>query len=67
MKNEELREMTDKELQERLEVAQKEYLQQQIQHTISPLDNPAKITRDRRDIARIKTEIRARELKINKK
>lgn len=66
MKQKELRELTDKELQERLETAEKEYTQLKIQHSISPLDNPAKITLDRRDIARMKTELRARELKINK-
>jgi len=53
-------------LQERLDAVQKEYVQEKIQHSISPLDNPAKITLDRRLIARIKTEIRARELKNNK-
>ena len=66
MKNKELRELTDKELKDRLEQAEKDYVQQKIQHSISPLDNPAKITLDRRDIARMKTELRARELKINK-
>lgn len=64
MKKEELRELSDKELRERLEVAEKDYVQEKIQHSISPLDNPAKITRDRKEIARIKTEIRARELNI---
>ncbi len=66
MKKAEYKEMSDKELQDRLETAEKEYVQEKIQHSISPLDNPAKITRDRREIARIKTEIRERELKINK-
>ncbi len=66
MKNKELRELTDKELVDRLEQAEKDYMQLKIQHSISPLDNPAKITLDRRDIARMKTELRARELKINK-
>lgn len=66
MKKEDYKELTDKELHDRLEAAQKEYLQEKIQHSISPLDNPAKITLDRRNIARLKTEVRARELKINK-
>ncbi|MBQ4138848.1 MAG: 50S ribosomal protein L29 [Muribaculaceae bacterium] len=66
MKKQELRELTDKELKDRLEAAEKEYVQMKIQHTISPLDNPAKITLQRRSIARMKTEIRARELQINK-
>ncbi len=66
MKKEDFKELSDKELLERLDAAEKEYVQEKIQHSISPLDNPAKITLDRRNIARIKTEIRARELKINK-
>ena len=66
MKQEELRELTDKELKDRLEAAEKDYAQLKIQHSISPLDNPAKINLDRLNIARMKTELRARELKINK-
>lgn len=63
MKKENIKELTDKELKDRLEAIQKEYVQEKIQHTISPLDNPAKITLDRKTIARLKTEIRERELK----
>ena len=62
MKKAELKELTVKELQERLEVAEKEYVQQKINHSISPLDNPLKIRADRRMIARMKTELREREL-----
>ncbi|MBR6284053.1 MAG: 50S ribosomal protein L29 [Muribaculaceae bacterium] len=64
MKKENLKELSDKELLDRLYAAESEYQQEKIQHAISPLDNPAKITADRRMIARIKTEIRARELNI---
>ena len=64
MKKEEIKELSTKELKERLEVAEKEYLQQRINPSISPLDNPAKITADRKMIARMKTELRARELNI---
>ena len=66
MKKEDFKELSDKELLERLDAAEKEYVQEKIQHSISPLDNPATITLDRRNIARMKTEIRARELKNNK-
>ena len=62
MKKAELKELTVKELQERLEVAEKEYVQHKINHSISPLDNPLKIRADRRMIARMKTELREREL-----
>ena len=64
MKKEEIKELSDKELKERLEVAEKEYLQTKINHSITPLDNPSKITKDRRMIVRMKTELGARELKI---
>jgi large subunit ribosomal protein L29 len=66
MKKENIKELSDKELQDRLDAVQREYVQERIQHVIAPLDNPAKITADRKLIARIKTEIRARELNINK-
>jgi large subunit ribosomal protein L29 len=64
MKRENIKELTDKELRDRLDAAEKAYVQLKIQHAITPLDNPAKITLDRRIIARMKTELRARELNI---
>jgi large subunit ribosomal protein L29 len=33
-----------------------------VAHAISPSDNPAKITKDRRDIARLKTVLRQKEI-----
>ena len=63
MKKEEIKEMTTQDLKDRLEQAQKDYLQQKINHAVSPIDNPAKITLDRKMIARVKTELRQRELK----
>ena len=43
---------------------EKDYLQLRINHSVTPLDNPAQITADRRMIARVKTELRRRELNI---
>ena len=63
MKKEEIKELSTADLKERLAQMEKEYLQQKINHAVSPLDNPAKITADRRMIARVKTELRMRELK----
>ncbi len=65
MKNAEIKELGTKELQERLDAAVAALNQLVINHSISPLDSPAKITHDRREIARMKTELRNREL--NKK
>ncbi len=62
MKKEEIREMATADLQERLAQMEKEYLQARMNHAVSPLDNPAQLTADRRMIARVKTELRMREL-----
>lgn len=65
-KKEEYRELSIKDLQERLAAEKVEISQLKINHTITPLDNSDILKHKRRDIARIKTELRARELKINK-
>ncbi len=62
MKKEEIKELSTADLRERLEQMEKDYMQLRINHAVTPLDNPAKITADRRAIARVKTELRQREL-----
>ena len=62
MKKEEIKGMATADLQARLVEMEKDYRQLKINHAISPVDNPAKITADRRDIARVKTELRMREI-----
>lgn len=62
-KQEEIKELPEKDLIERLDAEIIELNQLQINHTITPLDNSGLIKEKRRDIARIKTELRARELK----
>lgn len=62
MTKEEIKEMTTADLRERLAQMEKEYLQLTATHAVSPIDSPAKITADRRMIARVKTELRQREL-----
>ncbi|MDE5634574.1 MAG: 50S ribosomal protein L29, partial [Muribaculaceae bacterium] len=46
MKKEEIKELSTADLKDRLEQAQKDYLQLKINHAVSPVDNPAKITLD---------------------
>jgi large subunit ribosomal protein L29 len=65
MKIAEIKDLTTQELKERLDVELKAYEQKKINHSISPLDNPASITNSRKQIARMRTELRWRE--INKK
>jgi large subunit ribosomal protein L29 len=62
MKIAEIRDLSTPELQERLDAEVKAYQQKKINHSISPLDSPAVITQSRKEIARMKTELRKREL-----
>ncbi|HBZ34639.1 MAG TPA: 50S ribosomal protein L29 [Bacteroidales bacterium] len=62
MKTSEIKELTVKELQEKLDVAVSELQDLKLSHSISPLQNPMLIKQKRREIARIKTELTAREL-----
>jgi large subunit ribosomal protein L29 len=66
MKIAEIRDLATPELKERIEAEVKAYEQKKINHSISPLDSPAVITQSRREIARMKTELRKRELQIKK-
>jgi len=62
MKNAEIREISTKELAERLETEVANYTNTVLTHSISPVSDTSKIKAMRRDIARIKTELRKREL-----
>jgi large subunit ribosomal protein L29 len=62
MKMTELKDLDVKELTEKLENAQAQLNQMKLNHSISPLENPSQIKAVRRDIARMKTELRHREL-----
>ena len=62
MKIKEVREFDTKELQEKVETEVAKYNQMKLNHAISPLQNPSEIKATRRTIARMKTELRSREL-----
>ncbi|WP_024993242.1 50S ribosomal protein L29 [Phocaeicola paurosaccharolyticus] len=62
MKIAEIREIATNELAERLDSEVANYNQMVLNHSISPLDNPAQIKKLRRTIARMKAELRLREL-----
>lgn len=62
MKIAEIRELSTKELVERIDAEVAAYDQKVINHSISPSENPAQIKLQRRMIARMKTELRQREL-----
>ena len=62
MKSSEIKELTIQELQERLESEETLMVRMRLNHAVSPLDNPNKIVETRRNIARLKTEVRTRQI-----
>ena len=62
MKSKEVKELKTKELVEKIENAQEKLQNMKLTHSVSPLENPSQIKATRRDIARMKTELRQREL-----
>lgn len=64
MKAKELRKFTTEELNARLNDLKEELFNLRFQHATGQLDNPMRMRHVRREIARIKTIIRERELNI---
>jgi large subunit ribosomal protein L29 len=62
MKISEIRELTTAELTERLDTEVANYESMKFNHTISPLEDHSQIKKLRRDIARMKCELRSREI-----
>ena len=62
MKIAEIREIATNEVAERIQTEVANYNQMVLNHSISPLENPAQIKKLRRTIARMKAELRQREL-----
>ena len=62
MKMKELKELDVKALAEKLENAKAQLNQLKLNHSIAPLENPSQIKAARRNVARIETELRQREL-----
>lgn len=62
MKTKEIKELETKDLTELIAESVAKYNQKKFNHNVSPLENPSLIKAARRDIARLKTELRQREL-----
>ena len=62
MKVKEINELETKDLNEKLEQAEAQLRQMKLDHQISPLEDSSKLKAMRRDIARMKTVLRQREL-----
>ena len=62
MKINEIRELETNDLVERLEGEEARLHQLKLNHAITPLENPMQLRALKKDIARMKTELRQREL-----
>ena len=63
MKTSEIKELTKKEIVEKLQVEKENLVRLKMNHAVSPLDNPMKIQESKKDIARLNTVLREIELK----
>jgi len=66
MKKESLRELSVADLNERLDQTREQLVKMKLNHAVSPIENPNLIRATRKEIARILTELRRREIEQNK-
>ncbi len=62
MKISEIKELTGKEIVERLQIEKETLVRLRLNHAVSPLENPNKLKETKRNIARLETILREREL-----
>ncbi|SHJ94445.1 large subunit ribosomal protein L29 [Tangfeifania diversioriginum] len=65
MKTSEIKELTTKEIVERIDTEKENLVRLRLNHAVSPLDNPLKLKDTKKNIARLKTVLRQRELSEN--
>jgi len=66
MKASEIRELSTPEIIERIDENKKVLTRLRLNHAVSPLDNPNKIRESKKDVARLKTELRVRQINEKK-
>jgi large subunit ribosomal protein L29 len=57
-----LKEYNTKDLKENLQSRKRDYVKMRLDHAVSPLENPMRLKNGRKEIARIHTELRQREI-----
>ena len=62
MKTSEIKDLTTGEIREKIETEKAALTKMKMNHAVSPLENPMLIRTTRRNIARLMTELRKREL-----
>jgi large subunit ribosomal protein L29 len=67
MKTSEIKELSTSDLLERIDTEKTMLVRMKLNHAITPLDNPQKLTQAKLTIARLLTELRTREMKQKSK
>jgi large subunit ribosomal protein L29 len=67
MKNQDIKQLSTKDLVEKINEEKAAYAKLKLNHAVSPVENPSTITRERKLIARLKTEMRGRQIAEAKK
>jgi large subunit ribosomal protein L29 len=67
MKSQDIKQLSTKDLAEKINEEKAAYAKLKLNHAVSPIENPVKITSERKLIARLKTELRARQIAEAKK
>lgn len=62
MKTAEIKELTTKEIQERIDAEKESLVRLKLNHVVSPLDNPMKIRYARKNVARLMSILKQRSL-----
>ena len=63
MKSAEIKDLSTKDLAERIETEKAQLAKLKVQHAVSPVENPSIIKKNRRDIARMLTIMRQKNAK----
>ncbi|OFY84356.1 MAG: 50S ribosomal protein L29 [Bacteroidetes bacterium RIFCSPLOWO2_12_FULL_35_15] len=67
MKQADIKQLSTSDLRERIKEGKSALTKLKLNHAVSPIENPAKITDSRKTVARLQTELRSRELAEIKK
>jgi len=67
MKQEDIKELSTPDLRDRIKEQKHSLSKLKLNHSVSPIENPASITANRKTVARLQTELRSREIAEAKK
>ena len=67
MKQEDIKQLSTADLSDRIKEQKNSLSKLKLNHSVSPIENPASITANRKTVARLQTELRARQIAEAKK